>query len=101
MICLNSDTLLLVNVFKNFGKMCLKIYHLDPFKFLSVPRLTSQAAFKKTEVKLGLLTNIDVLLMVGKGISGGICHAIHQNAKTNNKCMKDYDKNNESSNLIY
>ena len=96
MICLKSDTLLLVNVFKNFGKMCL-----NPFKFLSVPRLTSQAAFKKTEVKLGLLTNIDVLLMVGKGISGGICHAIHQNAKTNNKCMKDYDKNNESSNLIY
>ena len=101
MICLKSDTLLLVNVFKNFRKICLKIYHLDPFKFLSVPRLTSQAAFKKTEVKLGLLTNIDVLLMVGKGISGEICHAIHQNAKTNNKCMKDYDKNNESSNLIY
>ena len=32
---LKSDTLLLVKVFKNFGKMCLKIYHLDPVKFLS------------------------------------------------------------------
>ena len=27
---LKSDTLVLLNVFKNFGKMCLKIYHLDP-----------------------------------------------------------------------
>ena len=101
MIFLKRDTLLLVDVFKNFRKMCLKIYHLDPFKFLSVPTFTWQAAFKKTEVKLGLLTDIDVLLMVEKGIRGGICHAIHQNAKTNNKCIKDYDKNNESSNLKY
>ena len=31
---LKSDTLPLA-VFKNFRKMCLKIYHLDPVKFLS------------------------------------------------------------------
>ena len=30
--------------------------------------------------------------MVEKGIGGEICHAIHQNPKTNNKYMKDYDK---------
>ena len=40
--------------------------------------------------------NIDMLLMVGKGIRGRICHAIHRYAKANNKCMKDYDKNKES-----
>ena len=39
---LKSDTLLLV-VFKNFRKMCLKIYHLDPVKFLSPPGLAWQA----------------------------------------------------------
>ena len=43
--------------------------------------------------------NIDMLLMVGKGIRGRICHAIHRYAKANNKCMKDYDKNKESSHL--
>ena len=43
--------------------------------------------------------NIDILLMVGKGITGRICHAIHRYAKANNKCMKDYDKNKESSYL--
>ena len=34
---LKSDTLLLADVFENFGKICLKIYHLDPVKFLSAP----------------------------------------------------------------
>ena len=98
---LKSDTLLLADVFENFRKMCLKIYHLDPVKFLSAPGLAWQAALKKTEVKLELLTDIDMLLMVEKGIRGGICHAIHRYAKANNKYMKDYDKNKESSYLKY
>ena len=34
--------------------------------------------------------------MVEKVIRGGICHAVHQYAKSNNKHMKDYDKNKES-----
>ena len=42
-----------------------------------------------------------MLLMVENGIRGGICHAIHQYAKTNNKYMIDYDKNKESSYLRY
>ena len=42
-----------------------------------------------------------MLLMVEKGIRGGICHAIHRYAKANNKYMKNYDKNIESSYLEY
>ena len=71
------DTLLLDDVFENFRKMCLKIYQLDPAKFLSAPGLAWQVALKKTEVKLKLLTDIYMLLMVEKGIRGGICNAIH------------------------
>ena len=33
-----------------------------------------------------------MLLIVEKGISRGICHAIHRYAKANNKYMNDYDK---------
>ena len=81
--------------------MCLKMYQLDPAKSLSAPGLAWKAALKKTEVKLELLTDIDMLLMVEKGIRGGTYHAIHRYAKANNKYMKDYDKNSESSYLKY
>ena len=56
---------------------------------------------KKTNVKLELLTNYDMLLMVEEGIKGGICHLIHRYAKANNKSMKNYDKNKESSYIQY
>ena len=60
------------------------------------------SSFKKDRrVKLELLTDIDMLLMVEKRIRGGICNAIHQYAKANNKYMKDYDKNKESSLFIW
>ena len=42
-----SDTLLLPDVFKNFRNMYLKIYEFDPAKFLSAPSLTWQPALKK------------------------------------------------------
>ena len=42
-----------------------------------------------------------MLLMVEKGIRGGICHAIHRYVKANNKYMKNYYKNIESSYLMY
>ena len=40
-----------------------------------------------------------MLLMVEKGIRGRICHAIHRYSKANNKYMKDYDENKETSYL--
>ena len=39
--------------------------------------------------------------MVEKGIRGGICHSIYRYAKANNKYMKYYDKNKESSSIQY
>ena len=67
------DTLLLADVFENFWDKCIEIYELDPAYFLSAPGLVWQACLKKTKVELELLTNIDMLLMVEKGIRGGIC----------------------------
>ena len=72
--------------------MYLKIYELYPTNFFSASELPWQADLKKIKVKLNLLTGINLLLMVEKGIRGGICHAIHRYVKANNKYMKDYDK---------
>ena len=46
-----------------------------------------QAALKRNIVKLDILTDIDMLLMVEKGIRGRMCHSIYQYAKANNKYM--------------
>ena len=70
---------MLSDVCNSFRKKCIEIYELDP-----------------AQVKLELLTNVDMLLMVEKGIRGGTCHAIHRYTKENNKYMKNYDKNKES-----
>ena len=72
-----SDTLLLADVFENFRNKCIEIYKLEPAHFLSAPGLAWQACLKETRVKLELLTDIDMLLIVEKGIRGGICNSIH------------------------
>ena len=51
--------------------------------------------------KFDLLTDIDILLMVKKGIRGGICRSIYRYSKANNKYMIDYDKNKKSSYIQY
>ena len=96
-----SDTLLLADVFENFRNMCIKVYELNPDHFLSAPGLAWQACLKKTEIELKLVTDFNMLLMVEQGVKGGVCHAIHKYVKVNNKYMKNYDKNEESSFLEY
>ena len=98
---MQSDTLLLAGVFKNFRDMCIEEYELDQAHFLSLPGLAWQACLKKTGVELELLTDYDMLLMVEEGIRGGICHSIHRYAKVNNKYMKNYNNNEESSYIQY
>ena len=80
-----SDTLLLADVFENFRNMCIKVYELDPAHLLSLPGLPWLACLTKTNVKLELLTDYDMLLMLEEGIRGGRCHAIHRHANANNK----------------
>ena len=81
--------------------MCIKEYELNPAHFLSLPGLSWQACLTRTNVKFALLTDYDMLLMVEEGIRGGICQAIHRHAKANNKYMKNYHKNKESSYIQY
>ena len=57
MIYVQSNTLLLPDIFEKFGDMCIKIYELDAAHFFSAQRLAWQAAFKKPKVKLDLLTD--------------------------------------------
>ena len=90
---LKSDTLLLADVFENFKK-CVQLS-------IRSCKISFSSWISMVKELLELLTDIGMLLMVEKGIGGGICNTIHQYAKAINKYMKDYDKNKESSYLKY
>ena len=96
-----SDTLLLADVFENFRNKCLEIYELDPIYFASAPGLAWQVYLKKAVVKLEFITDYEMLLIIEKEIRGGICQATHRYAKTNDKYMNNYEKNNESLYIEY
>ena len=67
-----SDTLLLADIFENFRDRRINTYKLDPTHFLSAPGFAWQACLKKTGVKLELLTDNDMLMMAEEGIRGGV-----------------------------
>ena len=97
----DSDALLLAEVFENFRDLCLKIYGLGPVHYYTAPGLAWDACLKVTNVNLELLSNLNMLLMVEKGIRGGISIISNRYGEANNKYMKGFNKNKPSKYLIY
>ena len=97
-LCVQSDTILLA---ENFRNICLKIYKFDPAKFCWASGLAWRATLKEPKVKLDFWTDINMSLIVERGIRGGICNSPYRHGKANNIYMKDYDENKESSYIQY
>ena len=69
---------------------------------MPAPGLAWQACLKKSDVKLELIPDVDVLLMIEKGIRGGITQTVCRYFQANNKYMdKKYDKTKKSIYLQY
>ena len=98
---LKSDVLLLADVFENFRKTCLHHYKLDPAHYYTSPGLAWDACLKTTGQNLELLHDYDMLMMFEQGIRGGITHISKRYAEANNKYMKDYDPDKESTYIQY
>ena len=95
-----ADVLLLTDVFENFRNICIENYGLDPAHYYTAPGLAWDAALKVTGVNLELLSDIDMLLMVEKGIRGGISMISNRYGKANNKYMGNKFNSNEPSKYI-
>ena len=95
-----ADVLLLADVFENFRDICIKNYKLHPAHYYTAPGLAWDAALKVTEVKLELLSDMDMLLMVEKGIRGGVSMISNRYGKSNNKYMGDSFDNKEPSKYL-
>ena len=84
--------MLLADVFENFRDVCCKYYSLDPAHYYTAPGLAWDAALKVSKVNLELSFDLDILLMVEKGIRGGVSMISNRYGKANNKYMGDeYD----------
>ena len=98
---LQSDILLLTDVFENFRKTCLEYYKLDPCHYFTSPGLSWDAMLKMTDIKLELMTDVDMFQFIEKGLRGGISYIANRYGKANNKYMTDYDKNKPSKYIMY
>ena len=112
--------MLLADVLETFRNTCLKNYKFDPAHFYIAPDLVWQALLKTAiescehekrrkvcelcsdEFRLELLMDLDMLLMVEKGIRGGTTQTFKRYAKANNKYMNDlYNPDEMSTHLQY
>ena len=98
---LKSDVLLLADVFKSFRKTCLQYYKLDSCQYFTSPGLSWDAMLKMTNIKLELMTDVDVFQFIEKGMRAGVSYIANRYGKANNKYTKNHDKNVQSNYIMY
>ena len=98
---LTSDILFLADVFENFRKTCLEYYKLDPCHYFTSPGLFWDAMLKMTDIKIELMTDIDMFQFIEKGLRGGISYIANRYGEANNKYMKEYNKKAPSKYIMY
>ena len=100
-VYLKADVLLLADVFENFRKTCLQYYGLDPCYYFTSPGLSWDAMLKMTNIRLNLISDVDMYQFVEKGMRGGVSYIANRFGEANNKYMKDFDENAPGKHIMY
>ena len=86
------------NVFRN---TCMQYCELDPCYYFTSRGLSWDPMLNMTNIKLELLTDIDMFQFIEKGMRGGVSYIANRYGKSNNKYMKNYDKKTLSKYITY
>jgi hypothetical protein len=85
-----TDTLLLADVFENYRKVIHKNYELDPVHFYTAPALSWSAGLKFTKAKLEIPLDVNMHIFFDNGLRGGISMVVNHFAKANNPHLKEF-----------
>ena len=100
-IYLQTDVLLLADVFENFRKTAMVTYGLDPAHYYTLPGYSWDALLKCTNIELDQITEANMYLFVEKGLRGGISMVSHCHAQANNQYMENYNNEEPTSFIQY
>ena len=98
---LQTDMLLLCNVFKNFRATCMQHYTLDTAHYFAAPSLAWDALLKITGVELELMVEREFHEIIDKETRGGICCISRKFTMAKNKYLERYDACMPSKYIIY
>ena len=102
LVYLQTDVLLLADVFQSFRTTSLRYYKLDPANFFSAPGIAWEAPLMVTDVKLDLIADKDMLVMSEQKKRGGLCFVgSSRHTTANNHYMPDYDPNQPDNYIMY
>ena len=98
---LTTDVFIFEDIFEVIRDTCVSNYGLDPAHSFTSPGLAWQAALKMSDVQLDLFTDIEMHLLIKRGIHGGVAIITHFYAKANNQYLDNYDPSKEKEFIIY
>ena len=92
-IYLESDVLMLADIFENFRNNCLKYYHLDPANYVSAPSLSYHAMLLLSKVVIEPYPSLEIYRMLQRAKHGGLSQVTTRYVRAVNsksKIIRDY-----------